>query len=272
MRRHQPPRSASRQTAERVNQPILRNPLQTSAACAALVVVCVTLANGVWGGPVEEGATVLDWQRATDSPPWARRYEHTSHSFKGRLFVLGGELITPPPFLSSVRHNDIWSSADGINWSLEATGLGGTYGQRAFASVVYGDELWTVGGEGDTDNHDAVVTFGEKNDVWVYREGVGWNLRANSTDWEPRMDHAATVHDGMVWLMGGDRDAPGLLRDIWASEDGEDWLLINAVPPWQSRRNHSAATFDGKIWVLGGWGEGAFPRGVWYSEDGLTWK
>lgn len=92
---------------------------------------------GVWKS--SDGKT---WREALTSTPWApRALMHGSAVFQGEIFVVGGGLKVAPPneryTETSAEFNDIWSSNDGMRWTLRSSSLGFT--PRTHASLLSTD-------------------------------------------------------------------------------------------------------------------------------------
>lgn len=96
----------------------------------------------VWSS--EDG---IHWECQTDSPPWLPRHYHDTAVFDEKMWILEGCIPSNPegPWDTHGRNtNDVWYSADGINWhELPDT----PWRPRHAASVfVYKDALWMVAG------------------------------------------------------------------------------------------------------------------------------
>ncbi len=167
--------------------------------------------------------------------------------------------------------------------------------QAAFAprdgsgALVFQDRLWLIGGwnPGDKTHFPRICN----NEVWSSRDGAEWTLvKANSfldasfdptSDWEGRHTAGYVVHDGKMWIVGGDVNQGHYQNDVWNSENGRDWKLINGDVQWGPRALHYTLTFNGRIWVMGGQTMPAFSaeddseqfyRDVWTSTDGVDWE
>ncbi len=95
------------------------------------------------------------WTQATSDASWPARSRHTSVTYNGKMWVLGGEN-------DDTRFNDIWYSSDGSSWT-KATSSADWSARSRPTSVVYDNKIWVIGG------YDGAL----KNDVWwwaPYRE------------------------------------------------------------------------------------------------------
>ena len=88
------------------------------------------------------------------------------------------------------------------------------------------------------------------------------------------------VHDGRMWIVGGDPLLGHYQDDVWCSSDGVDWRWVNRhnPVPWGPRSLHYTFVFQQRIWVLGGQttpqfapGDEIFYDDVWNTDDGLHW-
>ncbi|MCB9932012.1 MAG: hypothetical protein H6841_01165 [Planctomycetes bacterium] len=186
---------------------------------------------------------------------WSVRQGHAAVSCNGRIWVLGGtDGVTPT--------NDVWSSADGVTWTLE-TPAAPWSARYEHSAVVFDNRLWVMGGM------DATAAF--LNDVWSSTDGVNWVQETAAAAWSPRRGTAVVEYAGSLWLLGGSEPAYGIwgLNDVWTSSDGVNWTQ-QANAPWPTRYNHSAVVFNGQIFVMAGQGGFQFKNDVW-SFDGSSW-
>lgn len=154
-------------------------------------------------------------------------------------------------------------------------------------ALVFHDQMWLLGGwnPGDKTHFPLICN----NEVWSSTDGVTWTLRKPNTfldrqfdprsDWEGRHTAGYAVHDGKMWIIGGDANQGHYQNDVWSSTDGEQWQLVAADVPWAPRALHYTVAFDGRLWVIGGQTMPAFAgadetfyRDVWTSTDGARWE
>ena len=87
----------------------------------------------------------VSWTRAVESAPWPPRGMIGGAAVHdGRMWILGGGMYDTPASPVRKFYNDVWSSADGVDW----TELPDTpWAPRHAASVFVHDEsLWMVAG------------------------------------------------------------------------------------------------------------------------------
>lgn len=163
--------------------------------------------------------------------------------------------------LLSLRRCDLAFSEPGINWQL-ATRSAGWAGRADHASVEYEGKIWVLGG------HNSFVRPSRYGDVWYSVNGITWTRATRWAPWQGRYNHASVVHDGKIWVLGGNGEK--LKNDVWSSEDGIHWRKVRAAAPWSARENHTSVVHNGRIWVLGG-SSGKPHNDVWHSSDGIEW-
>jgi hypothetical protein len=142
----------------------------------------------------------INWQQITASAGWSPRgMIMGSVVYQGRMWVIGGGLYDVRTF-----NNDVWSSADGSNWTLVLAGAPWT--PRQFHSTtVFDNKIWVLAG-GDAQSQ------GGLNDVWYSTDGVQWTQLAG-TPWNPRHAATAFAQNNYLWLTcGSDASAD---NDVW---------------------------------------------------------
>ena len=232
--------------------------------------------NDVWssaGGKV--------WERETADVDWTPRYGHQAVAYQGRLYVLGGnsgerevwswadgeekwrkdaaEVWSEREGHRAVVHNgrlyvlggsdyptyykDVWSSADGANWTLE--GNAAWEGRDKFQAVSHQGRLYILGGEGADEPYD---------DVWSSLDGKIWRQETEEAPWGKIDSHQVVSRDGMLYLMGG-AYRRNYRNAVWSSADGKSWERADpANADWKVRRNFQAVVFPPSL-VLSGTSE-----------------
>jgi hypothetical protein len=118
-----------------------------------------TTLNDIWHSA--DGAT---WtQFTTIGPVFAPRTWHALTVLGGRVYVVGG--TSNSDYATGVRFNDVWSSADGVNWQQDTASA--PFPPRSLhALITHGGELWVVAG----------FSSGHFNDVWRSADAVNWRV------------------------------------------------------------------------------------------------
>jgi hypothetical protein len=228
------------------------------------------------------------FSRVTTTAPWTPRDGAGLVYFKGFLFLMGGWNNTAP-FHGNTTTNEVWTSVDGVTWSLllddvvnpPQTGGDARWRRRHtcgwLTHIEAGNEyLYVIGG----DPFDNVYYSPYPGDVWRSRNGVHWERVADGCPWIGRVFHMSASFQGRLYVLGGQTDwtdKTTALQEVWESTDaGLTWhKLTNAS--WSKRGLvFNPVVFAGKLWVIGGGTYDANPvlrdfyNDVW-SWDGTTW-
>ncbi|MEA3042270.1 MAG: hypothetical protein QOH47_108 [Sphingomonadales bacterium] len=214
------------------------------------------------------------WTQVTPQAPWTHSDWPMSVAFNGRLWMMGGYDLGRLP--GSAPTNQVWSSADGANWTLEAVAPWSA--RLAGEVVVLNNRLYLLGGlERAIDGTAADL----RNDVWVSDDGRTWTELRRSAEWPARAYHNALAFNGRIWLFGGGNYAPGFepRNDVWSSADGIAWRRETARAEWPPRIFAGAVVYRGRMWLLGGYSRTSpqdpntgFSYGdIWTSTDGARW-
>lgn len=157
-------------------------------------------------------------------------------------------------------------------------------------ALVFNDRMFLIGGwrtKNDPHPFPRVCT----NAVWSSADGLNWIEDKPNTfldasfeplkDWEGRHTAGYVVHDGKMWIVGGDPIQGHYQNDVWNSVDGKSWTLVNKDKPvpWGPRCVMYVVAYHGYIWVMGGQTipqaapqKEIFYRDVWRSKDGINWE
>jgi hypothetical protein len=228
------------------------------------------------------------WQNVTQAAAFAPRDGAGALTHNGRMWLIGG--WNPPDKIHFPLkcNNEVWSSANGEEWTLEKanTFLDGDFdptldweGRHTAGYAVHQDKLWIVGGDPLQGHY--------QDDVWNSSDGRDWNCVTRQAPWGPRALHYTVAFRDKLWVMGGQTTpqfAPAperLYNDVWSSTDG---ILWESVPTdgahWSPRGMIGGSTvFKDRIWLLGGgtYDTPRHPRRILYSEvwssaDGSNWE
>ncbi len=181
---------------------------------------------------------------------------------------------------------EVWSSPDGVAWTLEVPDMDTQFERRhAHSAVLFRDRLWLLGG----DHHQGWYN----HDVVSSSDGVHWKVELGTRPgqtpppWSPRALQTAGVFDGKLWMAGG-QDLVGdeaqyqMHNDVWSSSDGVTWQQVVADAPPSSTRWQGCSMvselveFHGRMWLVGcgryqeALGTLVFPE-VWSTTDGASW-
>jgi hypothetical protein len=144
--------------------------------------------------------------------------------------------------------------------------------------LSFNGRMWLLGGW----NPDDKIHFPRicNSEVWSSADGCRWTLECPQAPWEGRHTAGCVVHEGRMWIVGGDCNQKHYQDDVWSSSDGRNWSCVSANVPWAPRALHHTVVHDGFIWVLGGQTmpgmapgfDDCFHRDVWRSRDGAAWE
>jgi hypothetical protein len=209
--------------------------------------------------------------------------------FKDRMWFLGGWNPGDKAHFPRICNNEVWSSADGREWTLEKpnTFLDRTFdvtrdweGRHTAGYAAYKDKLWIIGGDVNQGHY--------QNDVWNSGDGKTWSLvnKERPVPWGPRALHYTAVFKDRIWVLGGQtmpafsKSDEIFYRDAWTTTDGLAWEKLSPEEPCWSPRGMigGSAVHRDRLWVLGG-GTYDTPttptrnyyNDVWSTADGLHW-
>ena len=223
----------------------------------------------VWSSP--DG---ISWSEVTAQAPWTHSDVPMGIAFNGRLWMMGGYDLGR--LSGATASNEIWSSADGANWTLEAIA---PWSERLGAGlVVLNGRMWIIGG---LDRYFDGTQQSLRNDVWSSADGRTWTAATLNAPWAPRAFFNALAWNGRIYIFGGGNYFPQFEQrnDVWSSADGAEWRRETARAEWLPRIWAAAVVYRDRMWLLGGHGRTepndpgtAFNlNDVWTSTDGVRW-
>lgn len=200
---------------------------------------------------VLRGLPMPDWEQVADSAPWVPRDSAGELVFDGRMWILGGYT----PKLTS----DVWSSPDGLHWTRAGT-VPTDAGINVPVAFCLDGRMWVSANDGG---------------LYSSRDGMSWIREQDDPPWGGRYCAGCAVHEGRVWVMGGQRDGR-VYNDVWSSVDGRRWVEETSAADWSPRQLFgNVVSHAGRLWVVGGGVTRYEPfrsyRDVWSSEDGRRW-
>lgn len=160
--------------------------------------------NDVWNS-----VDGVRWTRVSDRAAWSpRNVGHIGNAvvFRNRIWIIGGGVIDGDPKNNPKSDDEIWSSADGIKWTLETDKSNISAG----TPIVFDDKLWLVGANRGDGN------FARSS--LVTNDGVNW--REESAPWSPRGYVAAWIFDNKLYITGGKYSMTenGKIRFIYSND------------------------------------------------------
>jgi hypothetical protein len=216
-----------------------------------------------------DGAT---WTLQTTNVPvggTASRPYASLTSYAGKLWYIGGapNAIPPPapPNPASNSVNEVWTSPDGLTWTLQPAPPFAPRFQHA--SFVLNNRLWVFGGQPVL----AGVAKGSSADAFS-TDGTTWQAEALNTELD-RAFHIAPVlnETNKVTLIGG--ILRGWSNKVHQSTDGITWTELSPYAQFSPRVGSRAVSFMGDLWIIGGATLNEIDNNdIWRSSDGLNWS
>lgn len=200
------------------------------------------VSNDVWSS-----ADGVNWVQETASAPWSARMHFSVVVFNNRMWVLGGSR-SAQLLIGDELNNEVWSTADGVNW-VQETANAGWPTRYKHASAVFNGRIWVMGGVHDDTNSITLL-----NDVWSSPDGVNWTEETPAASWGVRSNHSVMSYGGYLWVVGGDDGLIGVpqqTRDVWASSDGVNWTQLPDAP-WIERSGTAYTIFKNQLVISGG--------------------
>ena len=184
------------------------------------------------------------WQKVLSNAPFGPRDGAGGVVFGGKMWLIGGWNGDIFPLTTS---NDVWSSTDGVSWTLEKPNTfldAATFDRtrdwegRHFAGYhVFDGKMWIVGGDVNQGHY--------QTDSWSSTDGITWTRR----------DRHQTV---VRTRLDNDPTSPTYNQQVpW-----EGFAPID-VADFGKRTLHITGVFQGKLWVMGGQRIEQFSDPVW---------
>jgi hypothetical protein len=230
-----------------------------------------------------------EWVKVTKNAAFPPRDGAGALVFNNRMWLIGGWNPYDKENFPMDTNNEVWSSEDGLDWTLEKSNTfsDNTFdlasdweGRHAGGYAVYKGKMWIVGGDPILNHY--------QPDVWNSEDGKNWTWvnEGHPVPWNPRVLHYTVVFQDKIWIMGG-QTIPQLIpgnetyySDIWTTSDGINWEhFIPNQPSWTARGIIAGSVvYNDRIWIIGG---GTYPsiinrnrdyyNDVWSSADGINW-
>lgn len=140
--------------------------------------------NDIWNS--KDG---VHWKRVAEHAAWSPRNVSVVE-FRNRLWIFGGGVIDGDRVINPNSSKEVWSSADGVNWTQVSMkterGIGGT-------PIVFDDKLWFVGANRNDGDFDNAVLVSENGATW----------QPQSAPWTPRGAVAVWIWNDKLFMTGG---------------------------------------------------------------------
>ena len=217
-----------------------------------------------------------NWIQATANaaftPRWFPSIAQSPRDDIPYMLIYGG--FSTADFSQSL--NDLFISADGINWteydSSDFTPLPKLAGASIIPVSETGDitiqEFWIHGGI-DSENS----TLHGQTAVYVEppkQEYMRMNLTGTSDYYTKRYLHTSFKYNDTIWLIGGITSDGSYSEDVCFMDEKKQWVRFYASAQFSTRAGHTSVVFRDKMWVIGGWRynseENIYLNDVWWNE------
>ena len=201
------------------------------------------------------------WKELDDvkKPFTARRY-HRAVVYKDHIFVIAGSNVIKGKVRTTLKHNDVWKSADGKTWTkVKADNNTGFTERGSFGAVVYRDHIFVIGGGG-----------AKSNDVWKSADGATWTKVKDNNDkgFSKSGEIIGVVHNGEIVISL--YDSGTAQTQVWSSSNGKDWQKLYGERNDNLSKPSSLVSLGGHLWAIGSADSDDHDRFV-TSIDGKTW-
>lgn len=163
------------------------------------------LKNDVWSS-----ADGQHWTQATAAAPWSPRSYLQAAVLGDKMYVIAGGNYVP----TYHAKNDVWSSTDGVNWTLENDNPP-FHPRLWFSAVTYRDHLWVIGGWSNNPSRNW-------GDTWYSADGKNWKELKSNVVWKARHEHSTYVFQDKIWVAAG--HAMPLSQEVWSLELPTDFF------------------------------------------------
>lgn len=221
--------------------------------------------SGDFNADVWSSSDGINWELVTDNPPWGSRYAPYVVTFNNKLWIMGGQTFPMFPDGSynigaAYGYNDVWSSTDGLNWTLVTEHAPWPPRAMIMGQVVKDGKMWIMGG-----GVKGWSTYAEYNDVWNSEDGISWNQVTEHALWDPRIHVTTTTYNNEIWVLSGSPQYPHILtNEAWSSSDGVTWRNRTVGVKWQPSHAISAVEHKGDLWFSTGYNSNS----TWkYTEE-----
>jgi len=230
------------------------------------------------------------WVKVNEHAAFAPRDGAGALVFRDKMWLIGGWNPDDKINFPLICNNEVWSSRDGSEWTLEKpnTFISRDFdanrdweGRHTAGYVVFKDRMWIVGGDCNQGHY--------QYDVWNSSTGKKWNYvnKGANVPWGPRALHYTLVFKNKIWVMGGQthpqfaRAEEMFYADVWNTTDGINWTKVVVNKPSWSKRGMigGSVVFRDRMWILGGGTydtpklpQRKFYNDVWSSADGVRWE
>lgn len=182
---------------------------------------------------------------------------------------------------ATIYHNDVWRSADGIDWERLANNNFGIRGDQAFTINPETGRMYMQGG-----THGYVFTpenYGthpteDWHYLWHSDDGINWQAVNDTATWDQgllwRSSHHIIHYDNSLWSLPGKTVsnehylfAKSQYYPIWRLHDNGEYEVDSYGAAFDPRHGYACVIHNNKVWILGGFtSNSAQDNDVWVGE------
>ncbi|MDB5181501.1 MAG: hypothetical protein JWP13_264, partial [Candidatus Saccharibacteria bacterium] len=199
--------------------------------------------NDVQYAQINPDGTLGTWQ--TTASFTTARQDAPAMAHNGYMYILGGKVSGG--MSNAVQYAPI--NADGTLGTWQAT-TSFTTARQDFPAVTYNGYLYVIGGDANTATLKADVQYAKIN-----ADGTVGTWAVTTSMIVGRQEFAATVHNGYLYVMGGEIDGNVVTSDVQfvpIHANGTLGWWDTAAPIAGARQDHTAIAYNGFIYSAGG--------------------
>jgi hypothetical protein len=175
---------------------------------------CVVFQDKIWqlgsGSDVWNTSDGVNWTKVVDQAPFGNRWASAVMVYDNKLWLCGGRIkqTSEPPekhYPDFTTFNDVWSSPDGVNWTLVSENAPWAH-RMWFVGREYAGKMFIIGGFSNRESKNF-------EDTWYTTDGVNWTEIKSDNGWSPRHEPTIYVFQGSLWLAAG--NSWPLMNDVW---------------------------------------------------------
>lgn len=193
----------------------------------------------------------------TISTPWTT----TTQNITQAACVLNSKIYA----FGLVGGRRVYSSSDGVTWTLETTDLSGGGSHSINGVIVYQNVMYAL-----------LTNASATTQIWSSSNGSSWTAVNASITGTSQLNQTSFVEaDGKFYIIGGQLSSSSVVATVYRSVDlGVNWTLLTSSANFGAREGAAVWYADGKIWLGGGSTTQADltpTSDVYYSLDGISW-
>ncbi|MBB3166944.1 Ig-like domain-containing protein [Simiduia aestuariiviva] len=201
------------------------------------------------------------WVSVDHKPEFSARTYAQTLVHDNRIWLMGGNNTG-----SGDDPNDIWTSSDGVTWTL--VGSNELLSRNNYTTASFNGKLWVTGGQSFDDG-----THYYHKDIHSSVDGITWVKEADNVPYGHRTHSELFAQNDRLWIIGGwSNEGFKHYQDVWSSADGKTWQRELWSTNLGPTLLPSIAVLNGTAYLSRGNGyNDARPYGFWRSLNGYDW-